>query len=162
MLYIAIAIVSVISLQNILETSSFLSRHSILKSTLIQRLHAIRPPDWKDDSTNRETNIKLNQDLVHVMDLELGSIVSNLSIDTVTYYMLEFRNDVLQRWMMSFANYSTSGFPNNDWTQYLERMIKTSDEKIQVIMKPPQNIIRGNMGANMAIQYDFDVGKFKY
>lgn len=79
--------------------------------------------------------------------------------------MLEFRNDVLQRWMVNFANYSAAGFPNNDWTEYLERMIKSGDEKIQVIMKPPQNFIRGKSanigGSNVVIQYDFDVGKWR-
>ena len=90
----------------------------------------------------------------------MGSLVSSLTIDTVSYYMLEFRNDILQKWMMQFANYSTKGFPENDWTQYIEKMITVGDHTVQVLMKAPKTKQKPGVPApGMAIQYDFDIGK---
>lgn len=77
--------------------------------------------------------------------------------------MLEFRNDVLQRWMVQFANYSTDGFPQGDWTQYIEKMITVGDHKVQVLMKPPKTKPKPGapvIGPGMAIQYDFEIGTF--
>lgn len=76
--------------------------------------------------------------------------------------MLEFRNDVLQRWMVEFQNYSTVGFPENDWTKYIEKMIIVGDHKVQVIVKSPKKKPKPGvpaMAPGTAIQYDFDIGK---
>ena len=162
MISILYAFIILIVFQFISKTTSFYSKRLQWRS--LSKFNSAKPPDWQEDSSmNRDStnDIKISQDFVQLVDAELGSMISSLTIDTVTYYMLEFRNDVVQRWMINFANYSASGFPNNDWTEYIEKMIKSNDEKIQVIMKPPQNVIRGNMGPNMAIQYDFDVGKLE-
>jgi len=82
--------------------------------------------------------------------------------------MLEFRNDILQKWMMSFANYSTKGFPENDWTQYIEKMITVGDHTVQVLMKAPKTKqkpgvpVIGKNFSGMAIQYDFDIGESNF
>ena len=92
-------------------------------------------------------------------------MVSVFAVNTVSYYMLEFRNEVVEHWMMQFANYSKFGFRNGDWTQHIEEMIKTSDHKVQVIMRPPKNLLRGKhekLGQNIVIQYDTDIGSFFY
>jgi hypothetical protein len=79
--------------------------------------------------------------------------------------MLEFRNDILQRWMVQFNSYNKNGFPDNVWTTYLEKMITTSDHTIQVIMKPPKSFIRGKnspLGSNVVIEYEHEIGNLLY
>jgi hypothetical protein len=50
--------------------------------------------------------------------------------------MLEFRDDVSQRWMVNFLKYKDEGFPNNNWKEYIEKMIKTDTQIVEALRKP--------------------------
>ena len=81
--------------------------------------------EWSADSPNDLTGgvnrpIKLDENLVSKLDETLGTFMTKAAIDTSSHYMLEFHNDIDQRWMKNFQNYSSNGFEAaGGWTLHL-------------------------------------------
>lgn len=75
--------------------------------------------------------------LVHsVIDQQLGVLISKSAINTVSYYMMEFHDDLTQDWMVSFENFKEKGFENDDWRGFLERLIDKDPLLLTVYMDP--------------------------
>jgi hypothetical protein len=75
--------------------------------------------------------------------------------------MLEFRDAASEKWMMNFENYKEEGFEDGLWTNYIEKMIQTEKEEVEVHMKPNSALLRGKRippGANIVFQYFMDLG----
>lgn len=97
-----------------------------------------------------------------LQESSLNTFASVAAIDTVSYYMLEFRDDVYEGWMKSFCNYSTHGFPKGRWENYIESMIKIDVQSFQITMRPPKALLRGRnskLGGNVVLKYDVDLGE---
>jgi hypothetical protein len=76
--------------------------------------------------------------------------------------MLEFRDEANEKWMMNFAGYKEEGFPDGRWTEYIEKMITTDTQEIEVLMKPNSALLRGRRipaGSNIVFQYFYEMGK---
>ena len=110
----------------------------------------------------RPAHPPISADILDKMEKDLANRVSVLAIDTVSTYMLEFRNEILQKWMVQFNNYSTKGFPNDDSTLFIERLIVEPDTHITVIVKPPKLSSKIEvvppLESGVAISYEFDIG----
>lgn len=94
-------------------------------------------------------------------EFEVGNLATVCAINTVSHYLLEFRDEVKQRWMTDFLNYSHVGFPGDDWTHYIETMIKTDAQFCQVLMRAPKSFRRGkhsHLGSNVVLKYDLEIG----
>jgi hypothetical protein len=142
----------------------------ITRESQSSRLYAASPyQEWNDDghgvgefSENKEA-AKISKDILSVFELDLGAIATSCAIKTQSYYMLEFHDEVNQRWMENFANYSKNGFPGGDWYTYLEDMITLDNQVVEVFMRPPKNFRRGdkhsNAGNNVLLKYDHEIGK---
>ena len=92
----------------------------------------------------------------------IGTIITKFALSTVSYYMLEFHNDVNEKWMMGFCNYKKSGeFPDGQWTNYIEKMIMTDKLQVEVLMTAPKASLRSRNapeGGNIMMQYFHDLG----
>ena len=77
--------------------------------------------------------------------------------------MLEFHDEVNEKWMMNFENYRKSGdFPDGLWTNYIEKMIKTDKLQVEVLMTATKASLRGRKipeGGNIMMQYFHDLGE---
>ncbi len=113
--------------------------------------------DWnEDESVDNGNDAVLDASIMEKLENSVELLASMASIETVSYYMLEFRDEVNQRWMMSFEKYNKKGFENGKFANYIEQMIKTNKLEINVITKPPKAILRGRnspQGSNVFIQY---------
>ena len=93
----------------------------------------------------------------------IGTIITKFALSTVSYYMLEFHNDVNEKWMMGFCNYKKSGeFPDGQWTNYIEKMIMTDKLQVEVLMTAPKASLRSRNvpeGGNIMMQYFHDLGE---
>jgi hypothetical protein len=127
--------------------------------------------DWNNNGNGEFTGdansalSAISQETLAEFELDLGSIATACAIKTTSYYMLEFHDEVSQKWMESFANYSKNGFNEGDWYKYLEDMITLDTQIIEVLMRPPKNFRRGNtaskVGNNVLLKYDHELGKFR-
>ena len=76
--------------------------------------------------------------------------------------MLEFHDEVNEKWMMGFANYRKSGqFPGGLWTNYIEKMIMTDKLQVEVLMTATKSSLRARKipeGGNIMMQYFHDLG----
>ena len=100
--------------------------------------------------------LKIDDDNMEQLSLGISNIVSRAALNTVSYYMLEFNDEVNEKWMMSFADYNKIGFVNDVWTDYIEEMIRTDKIEFQVLIKAPKNLRRGKsapQGNNVMFQY---------
>jgi hypothetical protein len=80
----------------------------------------------------------------------------------MSYYMIEFRDDVNEKWMMGFCDYQNKGFPDGSWHNYIEKMIRLDKQKIEVLMKCSKAVLRAKRipdGANVAMQYFHELGE---
>lgn len=93
--------------------------------------------DDDDNMSSRDAASRRKFDATFVTNLDetVGSLVSVCALNTVSYYMLEFRDEVTQKWMMGFSQYKQNGFENGLWTNYIEKMIKLDKLQIEVLMK---------------------------
>jgi hypothetical protein len=94
-------------------------------------------------------------------DAAIGTIITRCALQTVSYYMLEFRDEVNEKWMMGFCNYKTKGFPDGLWTNYIEKMIVLDKQQVEVLMKATRASLRARRipeGANVMMQYFHDLG----
>ena len=76
--------------------------------------------------------------------------------------MLEFRDEVNEKWMMGFSNYKTKGFPDGSWTNYIEKMIVMDKTQVEVLMKATSASLRARRipeGSNVVMQYFHELGK---
>ena len=76
--------------------------------------------------------------------------------------MLEFRDEVNEKWMMGFSNYKTKGFPDGSWTNYIEKMIVLDKTQVEVLMKATSASLRARRipeGSNVVMQYFHELGK---
>lgn len=77
--------------------------------------------------------------------------------------MLEFHDEVNEKWMMGFGNYAKSGdFPDGLWTNYIEKMITTDKLQVEVLMRATKAALRSRKipeGRNVMLQYFHDLGK---
>lgn len=80
--------------------------------------------------------------------------------------MLEFHDEVNEKWMMNFANYRKTGdFPDGLWTNYIEKMIMTDKLQVEVLMAASKASLRGRKiaeGGNVMMQYFHDLGVSKH
>ena len=91
----------------------------------------------------------------------IGSMVTKSALHTVSYYMLEFRDEVNEKWMMNFCNYKQKGFPEGSWTNYIEKMIALDKQQVEVLMKATRSALRARRipeGGNVMMQYFHDLG----
>ena len=76
--------------------------------------------------------------------------------------MLEFHDEVNEKWMMGFANYKRNGqFPGGLWTNYIEKMITTDKTKVEVLIQASTATLRSKKipeGRNVMMQYFHDIG----
>lgn len=106
---------------------------------------------------------KIEQSMKDNLDNVLTAFIADATIKTVSYYMLEFRDEINQRWMVQFGNFSyerDGSLSDGKWYQYIESMIKTDKHAIQVIMKTPKSFLRGKSspeGNNVMVQYDHNI-----
>eukprot|EP01038_Epipyxis_sp_PR26KG_P004139 gene4139-5893_t len=106
---------------------------------------SIYSTNWADqdgsDMNNFDTNSlpTLSAAMEITLDHDLGLLVTTCSLNTISYYMLEFHDDVTQRWMIQFSNYSSNGFKEGKWENYLEEMIKTNRQTMIVTMRDPMS-----------------------
>ena len=113
--------------------------------------------DWnEDESVDNGNDAVLDASIMEKLENSVELLASIASIGTVSYYMLEFRDEINQRWMMNFEKYNKKGFLHGKFANYIEQMIKTNKLEINVITKPPKAILRGRnspQGSNVFIQY---------
>jgi len=106
---------------------------------------------------------KIDSNMKESLDNILTAFVGDATLKTVSYYMLEFRDEINQKWMMTFGNFSANkegSLSNGKWYEYIESMIKLNKHEIQVIMKPPKSFLRGRSspeGSNVMVQYDHNI-----
>lgn len=90
-------------------------------------------------------------------------MITRCALKTVSYYMLEFHDEVNEKWMMGFSNYRKSGqFPGGLWTNYIESMIATDKQRVEVLMTPTKVVLKSRKipeGSNVMLQYFHDLGK---
>jgi len=94
------------------------------------------------------------------LDDKLSVMVSAFAINTCSYYFVEFRDEVNEKWMMGFLDYRKNGFPGGKWTSYIEAMIALDKLQVEVLMKCSKAVLRARRipaGANVAMQYHHDV-----
>lgn len=75
--------------------------------------------------------------------------------------MLEFRDEVSEKWMMGFSGYKQKGFPEGLWTNYIESMIAMDKQQVEVLMKATRASLRARRipeGGNVMMQYFHDLG----
>jgi hypothetical protein len=128
---------------NILTHSLYTSRHHNFNYSIKSKLNAFsvtnRAEWYADDDSNlsRDTASKRKFDgnFITNLDTTIGSLVTVFALNTVSYYMLEFRDEVTEKWMMGFSQYKQNGFENGIWTNYIEKMIKTDKLQVEVLMK---------------------------
>lgn len=92
----------------------------------------------------------------------IGSVITRCALQTVSYYMLEFRDEVNEKWMMGFNNYKTKGFTDGSWTNYIEKMIVMDKLQVEVLMKATSASLRSRRipeGSNVVMQYFHELGK---
>lgn len=113
--------------------------------------------DWsEEESVDNGNDASIDASIMDKLESSVELLASTASIDTVSYYMLEFRDEVNQRWMMSFEKYNKNGFLNGKFANYIEQMIRTNKLEINVITKPPKAILRGRhspQGSSVFVQY---------
>lgn len=77
--------------------------------------------------------------------------------------MIEFHDEVNEKWMMGFGNYRKSGdFPDGLWTNYIEKMIMTDKLQVEVLMTATKASLRSRKipeGRNIMMQYFHDLGQ---
>lgn len=106
---------------------------------------------------------KIDSGMKDRLDNVLTTFAADATLKTVSYYMLEFRDEINQKWMMTFGNFSANAegsLSNGKWYEYIESMIKMNKHEIQVVMQPPKSFLRGRSspeGANVMIQYDHNI-----
>lgn len=106
---------------------------------------------------------KIDDLLKDNLDNILTAFVADATLKTVSYYMLEFRDEINQKWMMQHGNFSADrpgSLADGKWFEYIESMIKMNKHEIQVIMKPPKSFLRGRSspeGSNVMVQYEHNI-----
>jgi len=106
---------------------------------------------------DEEANIPIiSNSVIKVLDQNLGEFMTVSAIKTVGYYMVEFHDEVSNDWMTNFMNYSTNGFPDNDWTKYLDHMIELPPRSIDVTLehtKRTRNPGNAALATNVSLHY---------
>lgn len=95
--------------------------------------------------------------------MTIGMLITKSALGTVSYYMMEFHDEVNEQWMMGYNNYKKSGhqFPNGDWTIYIENMIKTDRLHIEVRVPASKATRKARgipEGSNIVMQYVHELG----
>lgn len=95
-------------------------------------------------------------------DFAVGTLITRCALNTVSFYMLEFHDEVNEKWMMGFGNYRKNGdFPGGLWTNYIEKMIQTDKLRLEVLMPATTAALKSRkipVGANVMMQYFHDLG----
>ena len=118
--------------------------------------------EWAGEGGSSGPKLReIDQLLLSKLDTTLGQFMTKVAIDTQGHYMLEFHNDIDQRWMKQFRNYSSSGFSEaGGWTDWLECMINMDKTSVQVLMNPPKALMRGRRQGfdyNVRLEYLHDI-----
>lgn len=113
---------------------------------------------WESDDVplDHKNLPKIDSTAILALDRSLGGLVTQCAIGTVSYYMLEFHDEATQHWLVSFQNYSKTGFQDGNWEGFLEDMIKTDTQTIEVLLNPPKQLRRGRhhpQGNNIRVRY---------
>ena len=149
-IFIVFFVFAVASIFNVHEVKSYktirikqnyksIKDSSIIRSQLKPR--ASSSDEWQEDDSavaSNEDVPNLHQKIYNNLDQAVGEIVTARAIDTASYYMLEFRDDVSQKWMVSFLDYKNVGFIDGDWQLYLKEMIKLDLQKAKIYLDPPR------------------------
>ena len=115
--------------------------------------------EWSDDDMTglRDTTFtSLNPKFLDSLDEKLATMISAFAINTCAYYMVEFRDEVNEKWMMGFLNFKQVGFPDGKWTNYIEKMINMDKQHVEVFMQCSKSVLRARKipdGANVVMQY---------
>lgn len=118
--------------------------------------------EWVGEGGSTGPKIReIDRLLLAKLDVTLGQFMTKVAVETQSHYMLEFHNDIDQRWMKQFRNYSSSGFSEaGGWTEWLEGMIDMGKTSVQVIMNPPKALMRGRRQGfdnNVRLEYLHDI-----
>ena len=113
--------------------------------------------EWSEDDSSltglRESKA-LERKFVDDLDDKISNIVSAFAMNTVGYYMVEFRDEVSEKWMMGFQNYRVDGFPDGKFSNYIEQMISTEKQQVEVYMQCSRSVLRSRQvpeNANVAM-----------
>ena len=118
--------------------------------------------EWNEDDLLaglRETKV-LDRKFIDDLDDKISSIISAFAMNTVGYYMVEFRDEVSEKWMMGFKNYRQNGFPDGKWTTFIEQMISMDKQQVEVYMQCSRSVLRARRipeNANVAMMYFVDL-----
>ena len=84
--------------------------------------------EWGEDEamTGLRDGKVLDKTFVDDLDEKISNCISAFAMNTVGYYMVEFRDEVSEKFMMGFLNYRTDGFPEGRFSNYIEKMIRYS------------------------------------
>jgi len=97
--------------------------------------------EWVDEDDERFSQLpEISEEIQSVLYQELQSIVSNAAINTVSYYMKEFHDDMTSKWMLEFQDYKNIGFKDSDWRSYITEMIQLDKQELSVYMNPPKKL----------------------
>lgn len=78
-----------------------------------------------------------------LFDSMLDIMISTATINTATYYMLEFHNEIDFQFMSKFKQFNVHGFNGLKPTDYIESMIRINKTTVKVLMNPPKKFGRG-------------------
>ena len=118
--------------------------------------------EWSDKdmfASLRDTK-KMGVQFLDDLDDKMATMVTASAINTCSYYMLEFRDEINEKWMMGFKDFKTRGFPNGKWTEYLESMIDMDKQKVEVLMQTSKQVLRARKipeKANVMMQYEHEI-----
>jgi hypothetical protein len=106
----------------------------------------------------------LDPTVVAVLNENYGALLTSSAINTVSQYMLEFGDQINNKWMTGFRNFKEAGFEEQDWHTYLEDMIHLPEQQIKVYIAPSRMAHRHETTAeenNMRGMYMADVSPRK-
>lgn len=101
---------------------------------------------WNEDevtlSADQLIGVPLNEEITSQLQPLVENLLVGMAINTVSYYMTEFRDDCAQRYMVGHKSFEEKGLTGeNDWRDYLESLIHTDEFEVKVLMTPPKVMI---------------------
>lgn len=142
-------IVSFINIQH------FFRYKKLYSSKYRYRLNAVSlDTEW--DGENYDQLPVIPEALIQQVDRLLDNLLSSSTMKTVTYYMLEFKNDIEYQWIMKFENCYEDGFIKQQFDDYIAKMIKIDKHEVQIIMDAPKMYMKNidpKRRSNARLQY---------
>jgi hypothetical protein len=85
---------------------------------------------------------KFDSTLLHQLDKLVDNLLSGSTMSTVSYYMLEFKNDIEYQYITKFENCDRDGFTKQSFDEYINKMIRLDGQELHVIIDPPKNYMK--------------------